>query len=379
MESSIKNTKNNFILGITITLIVLASVATGYMTYHYNEVKYWDNLIYPGVMVEGIDLSGKTKVEAARLIKQTYSDKISNNKMNITTEGKKYTLNYSKISPNYNLDEAVNEAYLYGKKLNLFSKYMMVKSPKSTNYKLKFSYDVNPIKNLISKIEKDVNKEPVNASLQINDGQFNIIPEQSGSKLNKEKLEKDILSQIDSGILENVEVKTSIQVDKPKIKGDMLKVINSELGSFSTNFGGISSAERANNIIIATKSINGTILMPGEVFSFNGVVGERTADKGYEAAPVIIDNKLESGLGGGVCQVSTTLYNAVYNSGLTSLERTHHTLPVHYAAEGMDATVDYGNIDYKFKNTLSYPIYIEAYTTSGNINFNLYSNSSARN
>lgn len=379
MESSIKSSKSNYILGIVVVLVILASMASGYMTYHYNEIKYWDKLIYPGVMVEGIDLSGKTRDDAALMVKQAYSDKISNNKINIATGNKKYTLNYSKISPNYNLNEVIDEAYNYGKNLSLLHKYMIIKSSKSINYKLKFSYDIKPIKNIINKVEQDVNKEPVNASLEINGEQFNIIPEQKGIKLQKEKLEKDILSQIDSGILENVEFKTSMQVAQARIKGDMLKGINSKIGSFSTNFGSISSAERANNIMIATRSINKTALMPGEVFSFNGVVGERTEDKGYEAAPVIIDNKLESGLGGGICQVSTTLYNAVRNSGLLSLERTHHTLPVHYVSEGMDATVDYGNIDYKFKNTSSYPVYIEAYTSNGNVTFNLYSNSEARN
>jgi len=379
MESSIKNPKSNYIVGIGATLVIFASLLSGYVTYHYSEIRYWDKLIYPGVTVEGINLSGKTKEQAAIIIKQTYSDKISNNKINITTADKKYTLNYSKIDPKYNLSEVIDEAYIYGKNLNLFHKYTIIKSPRPINYKLKFSYDMKPIKSIINKIEQDVNKEPLNATLQINGKQFNIIPEQNGTKLQKEKLEKDILSQIDSGILDNAELKTSMQVDEARIKGNILKGVNSKIGGFSTSFGSISSAERANNIAIATRSINGTVLLPGDIFSFNNVVGERTVDKGYEEAPVIVNNKLESGLGGGICQVSTTLYNAVNNSGLSSIERTHHTLPVHYVASGMDATVDFGNIDYKFRNTLSYPMYIEAYTSGGSIIFNLYSNSTGRN
>lgn len=379
MESSIKSSKGNYIFGIIGALVILASVLSGYITYHYSEIKYWDKLIYPGVTVEGINLSGKTKDQAALIIKQIYSDKISNNKINITAVDKKYTLDYSKISPKYNLNQVIDQVYAYGKNLNLFSKYTIIKSPKTMNYKLKFSYDINPIKSTIDSIEQDVNRQPINASLEVIGDGFNIIPEQNGSKLDKEKLEKDILAQIDSGMLDNVEFKASMMVSEPRIKGSMLKGIDSRIGEFSTSFGGISSSERANNISIATKSINGTVLLPGEEFSFNGVVGERTEDKGYEAAPVIVDNKLESGLGGGICQVSTTLYNAVNNAGLPSIERTHHTLPVHYVESGMDATVDFGNIDYKFKNTLNSPIYIEAYTSAGNVVFNLYSNSTERN
>ena len=109
------------------------------------------------------------------------------------------------------------------------------------------------------------------------------------------------------------------------------------------------------------------------MFSFNGVVGQRTAEKGYQAAPVIVGEKIENGLGGGVCQVSSTLFNAVASCNLESVERSHHTKPVHYVPQGMDATVDYGNIDYKFRNNLQSPVYIEAYTSNGNVVFNLYS------
>lgn len=379
MESSIKNHRNNYILGLVAILVILTSIVSGYLAYHYSEIKYWDKLIYPGVTVEGINLSGKTKEQAALVIKQIYSDKISNNKINISAADKKYILDYSKINPKYNLKEVIDQAYAYGKSFNLFHKYSIIKSPKVVNYKLKFSCDISPIKSMLTKIEKDVNEEPVNASLEISGEKFNIVSEQNGTKLQKEKLEKDILSQVDSGMLENVELKASMQISEPRIKGNMLKSINTRIGEFSTSFGSISSSERANNIAIATKSINGTVLLPGEIFSFNDVVGERTEDRGYEAAPVIINNKLESGLGGGICQVSTTLYNAVNNAGLSSIERTHHTLPVHYVASGMDATVDFGNIDYKFKNTLKYPVYIEAYTSGGNVTFNLYSNSTERN
>lgn len=200
----------------------------------------------------------------------------------------------------------------------------------------------------------------------------------NGKKLEKEKLEKETLSKISGSIGQNVNVNALVKQIPANIKGDSLKSINSLIGTYSTNFAS-SSSQRANNIALATKSINGKILMPGEVFSFNDTVGERTGERGYEPAPVIIGNKLESGLGGGICQVSTTLYNAVSRAGMTSIEREHHTMPVHYVPQGMDATVDYGNIDYKFKNIYQYPVYIQAYISNGNIIFNLYSNSSMKN
>lgn len=113
--------------------------------------------------------------------------------------------------------------------------------------------------------------------------------------------------------------------------------------------------------------------MPGETFSFNETVGERTVKRGYRAAGVIIDDKIESGIGGGICQVSSTLYNAMLKANITAKERRPHSLPLTYVGKGLDATVDWGNIDFKFKNTLSTPMYIEGYTKDKKVFFNIYS------
>lgn len=370
--------KNKLVVPFMIFGILLLSAACGYVTYNYNYIKYWNGLIYPGVTVGGVNLSEKTKDEAQEILKHNFSEQIVKKNININVEGKIYTLNYSKISPKYSIDDAVNAAFNYGKSSNMFVQYIMLKMNKDENFDLNFAYDEKPVKELISNIQSEVNKDPVNASLGIDNGNLNVISEVNGKKLEKDKLEKETLSKINGSIGQNVTVTAPVKQIPAKIKGDSLKSINSLIGTYSTNFAS-SSSQRANNITLATKSINGKILMPGEVFSFNDTVGERTEERGYEPAPVIIGNKLESGLGGGICQVSTTLYNAVNRAGMTSVEREHHTMPVHYVPQGMDATVDYGNIDYKFKNTYQYPVYIQAYILNGNIMFNLYSNASMKN
>ena len=119
--------------------------------------------------------------------------------------------------------------------------------------------------------------------------------------------------------------------------------------------------------------------MPGESFSFNNTVGESSTEKGYKMAPVIVGTKVELAFWGGICQVSTTLYNAILRANIPSTERYKHSLPSHYIGLGMDATVAYGLLDYKFKNTNSYPIYIESITQNKNVTFNIYSNSSLNN
>lgn len=360
-------------------LAVFVSISCGFIVYHYNDIKYWNNLIYPKVSINNINLSGKTKTEAENIVKETYADEIKNKKIIVTAGDKEYELSYSNLNATYNINDTVNKAYSYGKESNIFMKYKMLNSPKAVNYTLKFTYDKKPVETFIDDIEKQVNLDPINASLKMEGIGFSIIPEQNGVKLNKEALKKELDTKIDGSVGEDLSVKAQLESVAPSIKAEELKTVDTLISTFSTDYGSISSSERANNIQLATSSINGHIVMPGDVFSFNGIVGERTAAKGYEAAPVIIGDKLEAGLGGGICQVSTTLYNAVNKAGLSSIERTHHTLPVHYVKEGMDATVDYGNIDYKFRNDFKYPIYIQGYTSGGNLIFNLYSNSSVVN
>lgn len=121
-----------------------------------------------------------------------------------------------------------------------------------------------------------------------------------------------------------------------------------------------SSANRINNIVLSCASINGWLMESREVFAFNRAVGQRTLQRGYRVAPVYSGKKVVSGVGGGICQTSTTLYNATRECGLTVLERHHHTLPVHYIADGNDATVSWGTADFRFRNNQSYPVKILA-------------------
>jgi len=136
------------------------------------------------------------------------------------------------------------------------------------------------------------------------------------------------------------------------------------LGSYTTRFDE-TNVNRSTNLKLATRKINGTILKPGEVFSYNKVVGERTAANGFKEAAVYVNGSTESGLGGGICQISSTLYNTVIFANLEIVERKNHSLPVSYVPAGRDATVSYGSIDFKFKNNRSYPIKIQATASSG--------------
>lgn len=163
-----------------------------------------------------------------------------------------------------------------------------------------------------------------------------------------------------------------VTVTRPTDTEDKLKenLYKDQLGTYTTNFGG-SSAARANNVRLASQRINGTELMPDEEFSYDKTILPRTAANGYMAAPVYVGNKVESGLGGGICQPSSTLYAAALYANLGILERHNHSLTVGYMPPGMDATIAQGVLDLRLKNTTGYPVKINASANGGVLTFTI--------
>ena len=143
------------------------------------------------------------------------------------------------------------------------------------------------------------------------------------------------------------------------------------LASFSTNYV-TSNTDRTTNLRLAAGKINGTVVMPGEIFSYNKTVGKRTVSAGYKEAAVYQDGGVTNGLGGGICQISTTLYNAVIKANMEIETRRNHMFVPSYIEAGKDATVVWGSTDFKFKNRRDYPIKIEASVSGGVARVNIY-------
>ncbi|MDD3224411.1 MAG: VanW family protein [Clostridium sp.] len=360
-----------------ITCFVVAIIGISIPVYNvYSKVKSFDNYIYPGVTIKGIDVSGKTTVEAKKLISDKFQVPIGNKKLNVKVNNRNYTITYGQMSAKYEIDKAVQEAFSYGRNESVLKKYNLIKKPAEKNIDLVFSYDSKPVDNLINSIKTDVNKDPVNATIKKSGAGFQITQDSVGYKLRDTELKSKILAAINGDTNNDTNVEAAVDTVQAKQTASALSTINTQISTFSTSFGSISSPQRVTNITLATNAINGIVLMPGDTFSFNGVVGQRTAAKGYQSAPVDIGNTTGMGLGGGICQVSTTLYNAVLLAGVKATVRVHHTIPSAYVPLGFDATVDYGNLDYQFKNTLNFPMYIEGSSANGTETFNIYSNSS---
>lgn len=143
------------------------------------------------------------------------------------------------------------------------------------------------------------------------------------------------------------------------------------LSGFSTKYS-VRATARTTNLKLAASKINGTVLMPGETFSYNKVVGARTIAAGYKEAPIYVSGEVVDGLGGGICQITSTLYNAVVYANLDIVERTNHQFVPSYVTASRDATVVYGSLDFKFKNNRNYPIKINCSVSDGIANFQIF-------
>lgn len=159
----------------------------------------------------------------------------------------------------------------------------------------------------------------------------------------------------------------------PKVDAEVLSSIRTKpIGHYVTYFNS-NNKNRSHNIALAAKAIDSAVVFPGESFSFNEVVGMRTVDKGYKRAGVIVRGELSEGVGGGICQVSSTLFNAIDRAGLQIVKRYSHSRNVPYVLTGRDATVSWGGPDFVFQNAYNQPILIRAYSSGGQISVSVYS------
>ena len=218
----------------------------------------------------------------------------------------------------------------------------------------------------LDEIYHEIHKEPVDAYYTQNP--YRVFPSENG-------LDFAISLEDAHNLLqeEKDEYTIPLKVLYPNVTTNMIgtEAFPDMLSNFSTKYAA-SNKNRTTNLILAANKINGTVLMPGEVFSYNKVVGERTIADGYKEAPVYVNGKVENGLGGGICQITTTLYNAVLYANLEVVERSNHQFVPSYANASRDATVVYGAIDFKFKNNREYPIKITCSVANGIANFKIF-------
>jgi len=242
------------------------------------------------------------------------------------------------------------------------------------SYEDSFDYTFPKLREKVDKMCLNINTEMENATLSFNPKKspyFHYTDEKTGYYVEKEELYQSLLQQIQQKARVRIEVQP--RVIKPEITKKSLVQQTQLKSNFETGYA-CSSDNRKTNIKIAMSSFNGLILEPNKEYSFNKITGKRTEEKGYKEANIIVNDEYTEAFGGGVCQVSTTLYNALLLAGLNIIEVHPHSLASSYVMAGFDAMVNYGSSDLKWINKTETPIYIRTYATGEVTGVEVYGN-----
>jgi vancomycin resistance protein YoaR len=215
-----------------------------------------------------------------------------------------------------------------------------------------------------------VGHDPKDATFEIVNGTPRVVPARPGVQLDSIAAAQAILA----AALRKQNRVAALPVEEAQPKRSTAEAramgIHGVVGSYTTTYGGI--ANRIHNVQLVAHLIDGALIAPGATFSFNDTTGERSADKGFLEAPVIVNGELTTGLGGGVCQVSTTVFNAAFEAGLRITERTNHALYISHYPQGRDATVNYPDLDLKFVNDTDRWLLLRTFVGSSSLTVNLY-------
>lgn len=371
---------------IMITLLMFSSLGFVKRVLALTEKK--EGFICEGVLVNGIDLSGKSVEEAKKLLKSQFDHLMAKKVViEIQAEGESKAfeevafseLGFESASQEI-VEEAVEEAASIGEKGNLIERYKELKdtAENKVEHKFNFKYDEAKLDAFIQEIRKKYEMKAEDAVLTRENGAFIINGGQTGYEFDVQKMEtsiKEMVNQFVSNLPDSMNGETKfsseLKVTKPKYAKEELSKIKDLLGTYTTSFAG-SARERKLNIINGARLINGTVLLPGEVLSANKKMYPYTLQNGYHLGWAFVNGDVVRDMGGGICQVSTTLYNASLYSEIGIEKRQNHSLTINYAPLARDAAIAGDYKDLVIKNTREEPIYLEAVTANDKITFNIY-------
>ena len=346
----------------------ITRVKRGSSSYSWNDT----DTIYSGVYLDDVYVGGLTKSEAIDEY-SAYIRGIDRLKLTFTTANGSFSTTFKDIGIDVSAEDAVDVALGYGRIGNILCRYKEIKGLEQDNAILvpEKTFSESKLREFIEAESESVVTEPKNASISRVDGEFVITDGVVGTTVQVDDTIKEV-EELLGDVWKNKDVRIPAVVEEkqPQYTADDFRKIDSVLGQKQTQYSG--TASRAQNLANGTSKISGTVLMPGEQFSVFNTVSPFTEENGYANAGQYVNDELVDGLGGGICQVSTTLYNAVLQAELQVDERYPHSLTVSYVPLGMDAAIAGDYMDFKFTNSTEYPIYIEGYAGGGSISFAIY-------
>lgn len=424
-QYTVKSSKKKIItiLICAIILVVAIFASTGFALFNINNTKIISN-----ISIEGIEVGGLTKKEAEQKILEKIEKNVEQNII-VKTNDFEYQFQLSQIEAKYDTNKAIEDAYSIGRDGNIFKNNLEIFKRKIKNKNIEVGIDYNQelLDNIINEIAVKIPGAVEKPSYCIEDKKLTITKGKAGNSINKEKFKEEVIKRLELEKqnepieLEIINVEPeAIDIDKiysevhkeaknayytkdpfqvyPHVDGvdfdleaarEMLKedkeeyvidlkittpeITTNKIGSeafpdllstFSTKYDA-SNTPRTTNLKLAMNKLNGVVVSPGETFSYNKTLGKRTAEAGYKEAGGFAGGRVVQTLAGGICQISSTLYDAVVYANLEIVERHNHMFLAGYVGAGKDATVVYGAYDFKFKNTRKYPIMLKTSIGSG--------------
>lgn len=362
------------LLFIILPIILISGILLG-GTYYVNNRYIDTETFYDGVSIDGISLNGLTKEEALDLIKSEKEEEINDNGIDLIYEDYTQRINFSDIGYTYNYEEVVDEAFEIGREGRFFNRVKTIWQLKGNpmDIELTHSYDATAVEDIVNRVEEELLVDPVDATISISNGNIEVTEETTGRTVIKDELISLIIDHIES--LEDVEI--PVELAEAEVKKEFLDQINGVIGSYSTSFAG-SAPGRVYNIKHSSEPFNNMLILPGEEISFNDTTGPRSTQNGYRGAPVIENGELTQGVGGGVCQTSTTLYNTLLLADVEITQRSPHSIAQAYVPKGRDGAVADGYLDLKFKNKYDFPIYLKSQVVGNTVEFYVYGDTTVK-
>lgn len=362
-----KKKKTGLIVALCIIGIILVAALGAFALYMFSGSGTGpDSTFSDNVYVNGKSLKDLTMEEAKTLMKTVENDLASGIKVEVKAGDKSY--NYTKDDFKYTFDtEAVlNEAKQYSEEKGI--------KTEDKNYEIKMTVDDSTCKDLITKIAADIKTDAKDAKVTDFDpdaeSMFTITAESKGKTLDETTSLSALSTFIKNGNIAGT-VDATVKEVEPEYTADFLKKNITKLSEFSTTSTNNSNGNE--NMRVSLAACNGSIIEPGETWSFNDHTGNSNLESnGYKPAGVIVEGRSETGVGGGICQSSTTIYNAAILCGMSVVERECHYYKSVYVDAGRDATVDYGNIDLKVNNPFKYQLFMKCWMDGTQLHCEIY-------
>ncbi len=331
-------------------------------------------VVVKNVFVDGVDISGMSRSQAKAAVLEKNAERIGGMKLTVTNGTDQWAIAPEDIGASVNVDKALDEAMTIGRTGTSAEQREAARKLESQPYQgtTKLTFDKKLLETSLNGIKKQLDDPAQSAGVEFTPrakNPFNFTPEAPGREFDLDdamQKAEELLNAGHGGVVPAV-----IKSVAPATRVADLEKATSEIITVTTSLKN-STENRTFNIQRALAHFDGLIVQPGEEVSFNDIVGPRTEENGYRTAKVILNDDFVDGPGGGVCQVSTTLYHAAVRSGLEIVKRSKHTLKVAYVPLGQDATVDYGTKDFIFKNNTELPVFFECQADEKNVTITVF-------